>query len=69
LIESTTPYVEMLTRRDDGWLRTDAKGVESVLKLASINVELSLSELYLGVVFAPPTGPAAEPTNASGLSD
>lgn len=54
LIESTTAYVEMLTRRDDGWLRTDASGMEGVLKLNSIEVELKLSELYLGVEFAVP---------------
>lgn len=54
LIESTTAYVEVLTRREDGGLRTDAKGIESVLRLESIGVELKLCELYLDVTFPPP---------------
>lgn len=57
LIESTTAYVELLTRRDDGWLRTDASGIEAGLYLEAIGIELKLSELYLGVTFpvlAPP---------------
>ncbi len=54
LIESTTAYAEVLTRRDDGWLRTDAAGLEATLKLASIDVELKLSEIYLGVEFPSP---------------
>ena len=54
LIESTTAYVELLTRRDDGWLRTDAKGMESSLRIDSIAIELKLAELYLGVTFPPP---------------
>jgi Uma2 family endonuclease len=58
LVESGTAYVEVLTRREDGWLRTDASGLEGVLKLASIGVELKLSEVYLGVTF-PPAGAVA----------
>jgi Uma2 family endonuclease len=49
LIESMIPYVEIFTRRDEGWLRTHAAGLESVATLESIGVELKLSELYLSV--------------------
>jgi Uma2 family endonuclease len=51
LIESTIAYVEVLTRREDGWLRTDAAGLDGRLRLESIGAELKLSELYLGVEF------------------
>jgi Uma2 family endonuclease len=54
LVESTLAYVEVLTRREDGWLRTDATGLEASLKLAALDVELKLSELYLGVTFPAP---------------
>jgi Uma2 family endonuclease len=54
LIESTTAYAEILTRAEAGWLRTDAKGVESTLAIASIDVELKMSEVYLGVELPAP---------------
>jgi Uma2 family endonuclease len=59
LIESTLPYVEVFTRRDEGWLRTHVAGLESTLHLASIGVTLKLSEIYLGVDF--PTPPVEDP--------
>jgi Uma2 family endonuclease len=58
LIESTTAYAEVLTRREDGWLRTDAAGLEASLKLASIDVELKLAEIYLGVELPGPASKA-----------
>jgi Uma2 family endonuclease len=57
LVESTTAYVELFTRREDGWLLTQAAGLEARLRLASIDVELKLSEMYLGVEL--PAPPAA----------
>jgi Uma2 family endonuclease len=63
LIETMIPYVEIYTRRDDGWLRTHAAGLESVARLESIDVELKLSELYLTVEFAgPEQAESTEPT-------
>ncbi len=53
LIESTQAYVEMLTRREDGWLRTDASGLDATLRLSTLNIELKLAEMYLGVEFPP----------------
>jgi Uma2 family endonuclease len=51
MIESTLAYVALLTRRDVGWLRTDASGQDSVLRLESLEMDLKLSELYYGVNF------------------
>jgi Uma2 family endonuclease len=49
LIDSTSACVEVFTRREDGWLRTYAAGVDGALKLESIGLELQLAELYAGV--------------------
>jgi Uma2 family endonuclease len=49
LVESAMAYVELYTRREDGWLRTHVAGLGGSLWLASIDVEVKLSELYLGV--------------------
>lgn len=51
MIESDKPLVEILTRREDGWLRTQATGLDDVARLESIGVSLKLSELYLGIDF------------------
>jgi len=49
VIECEKPLVEIFTRAESGWLRTEASGSESTAKLESIAVELKLAEVYLGV--------------------
>ncbi len=49
VIECEKPLVEIFTRAESGWLRTEASGSESTAKLESIDVELKLAEVYLGV--------------------
>jgi len=62
ILESDKPLVEIFTRTDSGWLRTEANGIESTALIASIAVELKLSELYLGVEFPARTPPEASAT-------
>ena len=49
VIEYEKPLVEIFTRAESGWLRTEASGIEAAAKLESIDVELKLAEVYLGV--------------------
>jgi len=49
VIECEKPLVEIFTRAESGWLRTEASGIEAAAKLESIDVELKLAEVYLGV--------------------
>lgn len=52
LISQHTPRAETFTRRDDGsWLVRVAAGLESIVRLASLSVELKLAEIYDGVAF------------------
>lgn len=53
LIEQTMPLIEVYSRRPDGWLMTEALGLESSISLPSIDCRLSLSEVYDCVVFPP----------------
>jgi Uma2 family endonuclease len=45
------PLAELYTRTDGGWLRTESAGLDGSFKLSSIEIELKLAELYLGVEF------------------
>ena len=62
-LESLTDYllvaqdeakIEHYTRREDGWLLTQAKGLDDVLPLPSIGCELRLAEVYEQVELIPP---------------
>jgi len=47
LISQDKPSIEIFSRQDNGgWEKTEAKGLESVLKIDSIECEIALNELY-----------------------
>lgn len=51
LVEQMLPLIEVYSRRPDGWLMTEALGLESSIHLPSIDCHLSLREVYDRVVF------------------
>jgi len=52
LVSQTNPYVEIYERQPDNrWLLREVTGLESVLTISSIGVDLPLSEIYARVVF------------------
>ena len=54
LVSQTEAQVERFVRQDDGdWLLTVLKGSEAVLTFASIDVSLTLSEIYEDIEFQP----------------
>lgn len=58
LVEQQRPHVTRYLRQTSGdWLRSDIIGLNSEVKLASLNVTVPLSEIYRMVKF-----PALEPT-------
>ncbi len=63
LVEQGQPHVQVFFRQSDGtWLLTPYAGLDAVVKLRSIEVELPLTEVYLNVAFPPPAEDA--PTQA-----
>jgi Uma2 family endonuclease len=51
LISQERPHVIRHTRQNGGWLRTEVEGLEGEVRLETINVTLSLRELYRRVRF------------------
>jgi len=52
LISQNEPRVEVYLRREDGtWLLTSFNGLEKNIRLASINIEIPLREIFAGVEF------------------
>jgi Uma2 family endonuclease len=55
LVAQVHPHVIRYQRQSDGqWLRSDIIGLESVVRLDSLGVTLSLNEIYRRVSFAKP---------------
>ena len=58
LVSQETPQVETFFRQTGGsWLFTPVSNLESRLLLRSLQIELSLAEIYAGVEFPPPLPP------------
>jgi Uma2 family endonuclease len=54
LIAQDRPHIMQYARQPDGqWLRRDIEGMESIVKLASVDCELTFSEIYRLVTFPP----------------
>lgn len=54
LISQDRPLITHYVRQPDGqWLRSDIEGMESVVKLISVNCELTFQEIYNLVKFSP----------------
>jgi Uma2 family endonuclease len=49
LIDSTSVFAEVLRRAGDRWMTEIVQGRTAALSLASINLEVSMSELYEGI--------------------
>jgi Uma2 family endonuclease len=55
LVSQVNAHVEIYERQTSGnWLLRDANGLDAVLKLPAIDIELPLSEIYADVEFPPP---------------
>jgi Uma2 family endonuclease len=54
LIAQDRPHVTQYVRqRDGGWLRQDIGGMEAAIRLATVECELTLAEIYRLVKFSP----------------
>jgi Uma2 family endonuclease len=54
LVSQSEAQVERFVRQDDGdWLLTVLKGPEAVLKFASLDVSLTMSDIYEDIEFLP----------------
>jgi Uma2 family endonuclease len=55
LVSQVKAHVEVFERQASGhWLLRDANGLEAVVSLPAIGIDLPLSEIYDGVEFPPP---------------
>ncbi len=56
LVAQHRPHITQLVRRADGsWIYNDFNDLEAVVKLSSLNCELTMREVYQNVSFAPAT--------------
>jgi Uma2 family endonuclease len=59
LVAQHEPHIELFSRKqDDSWSFTETAGIETAISLTSIGCELSLAEIYRGIVLPsiPPVG-------------
>jgi Uma2 family endonuclease len=58
LVAQDRPYAQTFLRQPGGnWLMHPYVGIDAVIRLESIGIELPLVEVYAGVVFPPAVGP------------
>jgi Uma2 family endonuclease len=60
LVSQTLPMIQVYSRQPGGWLMTEALGLESSIRVPSIDCHLPLSEVYDRVVFPSLEEPAEE---------
>lgn len=54
LVSQTAPHIELFERQPDGlWALREAKGLESILSIPPLRIELPLAEVYARVEFGP----------------
>ncbi|MBO0727175.1 MAG: Uma2 family endonuclease [Blastocatellia bacterium] len=53
LVHQTLPWIQVYSRHPDGWLMTDAVGLEGAIRIPSIDCHLSMSEVYERVELSP----------------
>jgi Uma2 family endonuclease len=54
LIAQNTPSIEIYTRQPDGtWLFDAVHGIEATARIASVQIEVPLAEVYAGLTFTP----------------
>jgi Uma2 family endonuclease len=57
LVDSESAYAEILRRHDSSWLNEIVRSQEGELHLSSIDLRLSMAELYEGLDIEPETAP------------
>jgi len=61
LISQIRPHATHFVRRENGvWLHEEFNDLEASLRLASLDCELALRDVYTDVEFPPPTPPPAD---------
>jgi Uma2 family endonuclease len=60
LVSQTLPMIQVYSRQPGGWLMTEALGLESSIRVPSIDCHLPLSEVYDRVAFPSLEEPAEE---------
>jgi len=56
LVSQERPSIETFFRQADGaWLMTPYFGIESTIRLRSVEIDLPMTEIYAGVEFPPPS--------------
>lgn len=61
LISQIRPHATHFVKREDGmWLHEEFNDLEGVVRLATLNCELRLRDVYADVEFPPPTPPPAD---------
>jgi Uma2 family endonuclease len=68
LVSQTLPLIQVYSRQPGGWLMSEALGLESSIRVPSIDCHLPLSEVYDRVVF-PPVDEPVEETDAIDNND
>lgn len=64
LVAQDTAHVTRYVRQaENQWLRADFIGMDCVVELKSLGVELTLHEIYQGVDFPPPIPKRSQPEN------
>jgi Uma2 family endonuclease len=61
LVEQDAPVVTVHRRTKSGFVREVHEGLDAVIPLTEIDIELSLAEIYAGVEFVPEPSDAEEP--------
>jgi Uma2 family endonuclease len=51
LVRQALPWIQVYSRHPDGWLMTDAVGIEGAIRVPSVDCHLSMSEVYDRVEF------------------
>lgn len=57
LVSQEIPRVERFSRNDELWMLENSEGLDAILRLPSVGIEISLGEIYEDVKFDPMTPP------------
>ncbi len=60
LVDTEAPRIDVLSREEGGWVRTQHDGLDARIELAAINASLALADVFEGLDFAEP--PDIRPT-------
>ena len=64
LVSQSIPRIETFFRQEGGaWLFRHAVGLDAIVTIRSLQIELPLSEVYAGIEFPPDEALAADPSS------